>query len=55
MRTARIACRQENDGMWVGFLEGHTLEELQENLRDIFAELDGRTIPLVRTPEDMAV
>ena len=63
MRTVRIVYWQEDDGLWVGYMEsfpeymtqGGTLDELRENLKDVLGELEGRNIPLVRTHEDMAV
>ncbi len=46
----------EEDGMWIGWLEefpdyrtqGATLDELKENLKDIYEELTGGAIPNVR-------
>jgi len=46
----------EDDGMWLGYLEeypdymtqGETLEELKDNLRDIYNELSSGKIPYVR-------
>jgi predicted RNase H-like HicB family nuclease len=46
----------QDEDMWLGYLEeypdywtqGETLEELEENLRDIYKELTGGTIPCVR-------
>lgn len=46
----------QDDDMWLGYLEeypdymtqGKTLEELEENLRDIFKELSSGNIPCVR-------
>ena len=46
----------QDDDMWLGYLEeypdymtqGKTLEELEENLRDIFKELRSGNIPCVR-------
>ena len=63
MKTVKIVCWQEIDGMWVGHLEaypdymtqGQTLDELKENLKDILGDLESKQIPLVRTHEDMAV
>ncbi|MDR3554750.1 MAG: hypothetical protein P4L55_08340 [Syntrophobacteraceae bacterium] len=63
MRTVRIVYWQEDDGMWVGYLEsysdymtqGENLDELRENLKDILSEVEARNIPFVRTHEDMAV
>ena len=55
MNTARYVYWQDGN-MWLGYLEefpdymtqGETLEELQENLRDIHADLLGGEIPAVR-------
>ncbi|MGC8491112.1 MAG: type II toxin-antitoxin system HicB family antitoxin [Syntrophobacteraceae bacterium] len=63
MRTVRIVRWQEEDGIWLGYLDiypdlmtqGTSLEELQQNLRDILKEVEGGNVPLVRTHEDMAV
>jgi predicted RNase H-like HicB family nuclease len=46
----------KDDNMWLGYFEeypdyitqGETLEELKDNLRDIYNELSGGTIPYVR-------
>jgi len=46
----------QHEDMWLGYLEefsdywtqGKTLEELQENLRDLYNELTGGEIPNVR-------
>jgi predicted RNase H-like HicB family nuclease len=46
----------QDEDMWLGYLEeypdywtqGETLEELEENLRDIYKELTSGTIPCVR-------
>ena len=64
VRTVKIVYWQDSeDGMWLGHLDaypdymtqGSTLDELKENLKDIFHEIDAKTIPMVRTHEDMAV
>ena len=55
MKTMRYVYWQEED-MWLGHLEeypdymtqGETLEELQENLKDIYDELASGSIPHVR-------
>ncbi len=49
--------------MWIGYFEeysdymtqGETIEELQENLRDIYRELISGTIPSVRRVAELAV
>ena len=53
----------EDDGFWLGYLEefpdymtqGESLEELEENLRDIYAELTSGTLPLVRRVGELEV
>jgi predicted RNase H-like HicB family nuclease len=55
MKTMRYVYWQEED-MWMGHLEeypdymtqGETLEELQENLKDIYEEVTSGNIPHVR-------
>jgi hypothetical protein len=52
MKTVRYISWQDDD-MWLGYVEeypdymtqGETLEELQENLRDIYDDLTGSWIP----------
>ena len=47
MKSVKIIHWREADGMWLGYLESHpdymtqgeTLEELKENLRDIFNDI----------------
>jgi len=49
--------------MWVGYLEeypdywtqGETIEELEENLRDIYKELSSGHIPCVRRVAELVV
>ncbi len=49
--------------MWLGYLEeypdymtqGENMEELQENLKDIYQELIGNVIPSVRHVAELAV
>lgn len=55
MQTVRFVYWQEDD-MWLGYLEdypaymtqGESLDELQENLKDIHNDLTGGHIPGVR-------
>ena len=55
METKKYIYWQEDD-MWIGYLEeypdymtqGETIEQLKENLRDIYCELTSGTIPSVR-------
>lgn len=49
--------------MWLGYIEeypdymtqGETLEELQENLRDIYEDLSGGKIPGVRRVAELQI
>jgi len=49
--------------MWIGYLEeypdymtqGETIEELEENLRDIYDELDSGAIPCVRKVAELEI
>ncbi len=53
----------QDEGMWLGYLEeypdymtqGESIEELEENLRDIFKELAGGHIPCVRKVAELRV
>ena len=53
----------EENGTWVGWLEscpdyrsqGVTLEELEDNLRDIYNEINSGNIPCVRKVGELAV
>lgn len=53
----------QDDDMWLGFLEeypdyitqGISLEELKENLRDIYQELSSGNIPCVRRVAELEV
>jgi predicted RNase H-like HicB family nuclease len=62
MTTKKFVYYQE-DAMWIGWLEefpdyrtqGETLEELEENLRDIYRELMSGSIPSVRHVGELAV
>ena len=53
----------QDDDMWVGYLEeypdywtqGETIEELEENLRDIYKELSSGRIPCVRRVAELVV
>lgn len=55
MNSTRYTYWQDGD-MWLGYLEeypdymtqGQTLEELQENLKDIYEEVTNGNIPAVR-------
>jgi predicted RNase H-like HicB family nuclease len=53
----------QDEGMWLGYLEeypdymtqGESLEELQENLKDIYKELTSGNIPCVRKVAELRV
>ncbi len=53
----------QDEGMWLGYLEeypdymtqGETVEELEDNLRDIFKEVSSGTIPCVRKVAELQV
>jgi predicted RNase H-like HicB family nuclease len=53
----------QEDDMWIGYLEefpdywtqGETVEELEENLRDIYKELTSGNIPCVRRVGELEV
>jgi hypothetical protein len=55
MKSLRYIYWQEDD-MWLGYLEdypdyrtqGESLEELQENLKDIYGDIAGGAIPNVK-------
>ena len=62
METKKYIYWQEDD-MWIGYLEeypdyltqGETLEELKENLKDIYKELTSGAIPNVRRAAELEV
>ena len=62
METLKFIYYQEN-GMWVGWLEeypdyrsqGETLDELKENLRDIYQDLSTGKIPYARRYGELVV
>jgi predicted RNase H-like HicB family nuclease len=62
METKKYVHWQEND-MWLGYFEeypdymtqGTTLEELKENLKDIYKELSSGAIPHVRRVAELEV
>ncbi|NCO66882.1 MAG: hypothetical protein COW32_09495 [Candidatus Aquicultor secundus] len=53
----------EDEGMWLGYLaeypdymtQGGTLDELKENLKDIYKELTSSSIPSVRKVAELKV
>ncbi len=62
MKAIKYAYWQDED-MWLGYLEeypdywtqGETIEELKENLRDIYRELTSGSIPYVRRVAELEV
>lgn len=62
METVRYIYWQDK-GMWLGYLEeypdymtqGQTIEELQENLKDLFQELTSGQIPGVRRVAELRI
>jgi predicted RNase H-like HicB family nuclease len=62
METRKYVYWQEG-GMWVGYLEeypdymtqGETLDELKENLRDIYKDLVSGVIPHVRRVAELEI
>lgn len=62
MKTIKYIYWQDGD-MWLGYLEeypdywsqGETIEELKENLRDIFREVISGSIPCVRRVAELKV
>jgi hypothetical protein len=53
----------KDDDMWLGYLEEYpdymtqaeTIEELHENLRDIYSDLTSGNIPCVRRADELEV
>ena len=53
----------KDEDMWIGYLEeypdymtqGDTIEELKENLKDIYTELNSGAIPCVRKVAELEV
>ena len=62
MNTRKYVYWKDED-MWLGYLEefptyisqGETLDELKENLKDIYLELSGGHIPCVRRVDELEV
>jgi len=62
MTTARYVHWQDGD-MWLGYFEeypdymtqGVSLEELQENLRDLYKDLIGGAIPGIRKVSELTL
>ncbi|MEE8483426.1 MAG: type II toxin-antitoxin system HicB family antitoxin [Nitrospinota bacterium] len=53
----------QDSGMWIGYLEkypdyhtqGESIGELEDNLRDIFKELESGNIPCVRKVAELQI
>ena len=62
MHTQKYVYWQDGD-TWIGFFEeypdywtqGETMEELEENLMDVYSELTSGTIPCVRRVAELQV
>lgn len=62
METKKYVYWQEGD-MWIGYMEeypdyrtqGETLDELRENLKDLYKELISGTIPHVRRVDELEI
>ena len=62
METKKFVYYQENN-MWIGWLEeypdyrtqGSTLDELKENLKDVYMDITGGEIPHVRRYGELVV
>jgi predicted RNase H-like HicB family nuclease len=62
MSTARYV-HWKDRGMWLGYFEaypdyltpGKSLEQLQENLRDLYADLTGGEIPGIRKVAELTL
>ncbi len=62
MRTVKIVQWQDGDG-WIGYLQdypdywtqGETIDELEENLRDIYSDITSGLIPAVRKVQELIV
>ena len=62
MATAKYVYWQDGD-MWLGYLEefpdymtqGEDIDDLKENLKDIYLELTSGSLPIVRRVAELAV
>ena len=62
MRTVKYVYWEE-DGGWLGYLQefpdywtqGESLADLQEHLRDLYADLSGGKIPGIRKVDELVV
>lgn len=53
----------EEDGAWLGYLldfpdcwtQGGTLDDLQDHLRDLYADLSGAALPGIRKVDDLVI
>ena len=63
MNKVKIVYWQEEDSLWLGYLQDHpdymtqgiTLAELKENLKDIYEDLTGGYVPKVRTVAELEI
>ena len=62
MKTIKIVVWEE-DGAWLGYLQdypdywtqGETLDDLKDNLRDLYADLTSGQLPGIRKVDDLVV
>lgn len=62
MSTVKIVYWQDED-FWLGYLQdypdymtqGETLEELKENLKDLYQDINGGHIPGIRKVDELVV
>ena len=62
MKTVRYVYWQDEE-MWLGYIEefpdymtqGESLDELRENLKDVYEELTSGRIPAVRRADDLQI
>jgi len=62
MNTARYV-HWQNGGVWLGYFEefpdyltqGETLEELEDNLRDLYRDLTSNEIPGIRRVAELTI
>ena len=62
MNTSRFV-HWQNGSMWLGYFEefpdyltqGETLNELEENLRDLYRDLTSNTIPGIRRVAELTI
>ncbi len=62
MKTAKIVY-WEDSGMWIGYFQeypdyqtqGETLDELKENLKDLYNDISNDMIPGIRKVEELVL